>query len=257
VTVDRDPRPLRLCIVGLGRMGRAVERVAVARGHSVAHRVDPCGGDCAGPESIDASSVDVSMEFTTPEAALRNVLALIERGTPVVSGTTGWDDRIDEARAAARDAGVGFLWSPNFSLGMQLLFRLAALTSGWMGRLDGFAPFVEERHHAGKRDSPSGSAARLAALVVASSPGKREFGAAPDDGPIPAERVAVASIRAGSIPGDHTVGWDGPFETLELSHRVRDRAVFAEGAVRAAEWLAGRDSPHDIEEMLEDLLPGF
>ncbi len=248
-------RPLRVGVVGLGRMGRAVESVALARGHTIARRIDPRGGEIARCDELDSEAVDVAIEFTTPDAAPRNVRTLIERGTAVVSGTTGWDEHLMEIRGIARERRVGFMWSPNFSLGMQAMFRLVDRASALMGRLDGFAPFVTELHHAGKRDAPSGSARRLAEIVVERTPGKSHFGFVRDGHEVERERVPVASVRAGWIPGEHTVGWDGAFETLELTHRVRDRSVFAEGAVRAAEWIAGRDGPHGIEDMLEDLLP--
>lgn len=252
-------RGLNLALVGYGRMGKAVETVALARGHRIRSRVDPSAPGATHttlvPEALEGA--DAALEFTAGPGAPAVVAALIDAAIPVVSGSTGWAPRLEELQARAAKRGVAFLWAPNFSLGVQVLFRMTDLAAGWLGALAGFAPYVVEEHHQAKRDAPSGTARRLGEIVVERTPGKSRWGLAPDDRPPPADLVPVAWIRAGAIPGNHVVGWDGPGESLELIHRVRERAVFAEGAVRAAEWVIGRPGPHTLEEMLADLLPGF
>lgn len=246
---------LGIGIVGMGRMGAEIERIARERGHDVMLRVDPSmrgGADASLPEAL--GRLDVVLEFTEPAAAAGNVRELLGRGVSVVSGTTGWDPEVGSARELANESGAGFLWAPNFSLGVNILFRLVDRAARWLGQAGGFSPYLVESHHDGKKDGPSGTARRLAASLVEGTPGKSGFGPAPADAAIAPDQVPVAWVRAGAIPGEHRVGWDAPGETIEIVHRARQRSVFAFGAVRAAEWLAGRQGAFTIEEMLDDLL---
>ncbi len=249
---------LRLALVGYGQMGRAIEVVAAERGHRVVARIDPVAAGADRPTITPdlRDEVDVAVEFSVPEAAPGNVARLLEMGIPTVSGTTGWAERLGETRALAERLGTGFLWAPNYALGVQVFFRVVERAATWFGRVGGFDPWIFEAHHARKKDAPSGTARRLAELVVAGTPGKERFGCAPDDAPPPPDLVPVGWVRAGQIPGSHRVGWDGPGESIEIVHVARDRGIFARGAVRAAEWLAGRGGAHTIGEMLDDLLAG-
>jgi 4-hydroxy-tetrahydrodipicolinate reductase len=237
-------------------MGRAIEAAARHRGHLVALRVDPgCSeGEIAGSVPALLPEIDVALEFSEPAAAAGNVRALLDARVPVVCGTTGWGEALPEARERAREQEVGFLWAPNFALGVNLLFRLVGLASSWLGATGGFAPYLVEAHHDGKKDGPSGTAGRLAELLVEHTPGKTRFGPAPAQGRIDPELVPVGWVRAGAIPGEHRIGWDAAEETIEIVHRARSRELFATGAVRAAEWLEGRSGPFTLDEMLDDLL---
>ena len=249
-------RPLHLAIVGWGRMGHALAAAAEARGHRIALRVDPAGtgADARDIDHADLAGIDVALEFTQAEAAPHTVHRLLEAGRPVVSGTTGWSHGLEAARALARERGVGFLWAPNFSLGVQALFRVVDRAASLYGAIGGFAPYLVEEHHQAKRDAPSGTALRLAQSLVERTPGKTRWEVAPTGAPVPPEVVSVAWVRAGEIPGTHRLGWDGPGETIEIVHRARDRAVFAHGAVRAAEWLVGQPGPRTLDEMIDDML---
>lgn len=250
---------LSIAVVGYGKMGHAIEEAARRRGHRVTLRVDPLGGDVRGVDEIDEAasrSIDIALEFSAPETAARNVKELLDKGVPVVCGSTGWDVELEAARELARERGIGFLWAPNFALGVQLTFRIVEQAARQLGALSGFAPFLVEEHHDAKRDAPSGTARRLAEILVKQTPGKRRYAAAPPTKPIAADCVPVAWVRAGAIPGTHRVGWDGPGETLEITHRVRDRGVFAAGAVQAAEWTVTERGPRSIDDMLDAVLAG-
>ncbi|MDQ7006741.1 MAG: 4-hydroxy-tetrahydrodipicolinate reductase [Acidobacteriota bacterium] len=248
-------RPLRLALVGYGKMGRAIEALAPERGHRVVARVDPTLPEGEGT-SLDtlAGSCDVAFEFSSPAAGADNVGRLIRQGVPVVSGTTGWSDRLGALQAEADRRGVGFLWAPNFSLGVNLLFRLAATAARALGELGEFSPWLWEAHHDAKQDGPSGTACRIAEIVVEQTPGKTRYGPAPAEGAVDPELLPVAWIRAGSIPGEHRLGWDGPGESLEIIHRARSREIFAIGALRCAEWLVGRRGSARLEDMLDEIL---
>lgn len=247
---------LTLGLIGYGRMGREIDAAAAARGHTVALRVDP---EAEGETFVERlpdplPALDVALEFTEPGAAEANVLGLLEAGVPVVCGTTGWNEALPAARRRAVERGTGFLWAPNFALGVNLLFRLVDRAAAWLGAAGEYAPYLIESHHDGKKDGPSGTARRLAERLVERTPGKTGFAPAPAEGRIDPQQVPVAWIRAGAVPGEHRIGWDAPGETLEIVHRARSRNIFAGGAVRAAEWLVGRTGAFDLDDMLDDLL---
>ncbi len=246
---------LNVAIVGYGKMGRAIESVAREAGHRIVAIVDPVAAD-ATARAIHADALagaDVAIEFSIPSSGAANIRALLEVGCAVVSGTTGFPAELPALRALADERGVPFLWGPNYSLGIAVLARLVEKVAPWLAAA-GFDPYLFESHHAAKVDGPSGTARRLAELVVAGTPGKTEFGPAPAEGAVPPERVPVAWVRAGAVPGEHTLGWDATAETIEITHRARDRRVFAVGAVRAAQWLVGRPGAQVLEDMLNDVL---
>ncbi len=227
---------MRLAIVGNGKMGRAVAEIAEERGHvvhAIIGREENAGGAALRRERL--AGVDAAIEFTRPDAVVTNLERLIEAGIPTVTGTTGWSDdlpritRLVEARRGA------LLHAANFSVGVQLFLRAARdLAARFEGRPE-FDSFILEEHHAAKVDAPSGTAAALRRRLREADPA-REF--------------PITSVRAGSIPGTHVVTYDGPHDTVALSHVSRSRRGFAAGAVAAAEWLPGRAGVHDFEEML-------
>ena len=224
----------RIAIIGDGKMGHAIEQLAVEKGWKVAAFL----GERESASGINATTLgdaDVAVEFTQPDAAVANITASLRAGVPVVVGTTGWYDSLPEVTRIAKEAGTGLLWSPNFSLGVNVLIELARYAGTLMRPLGGFDAHIVETHHSRKKDAPSGTAIAI---------GK----AASDtlDQPIP-----TTSIRTGSVPGTHELIFDGAFEQLALSHLVRDRRVFAEGALKAADWLVGKRGVFTMRDVLE------
>ena len=247
---------LRLALVGYGKMGRAIEEIALERGHRISARIDPVSeGEEAAPRWKDlAGSSDIALEFTAPDCAAENILGLLREGVSVVSGSTGWTSALGRARDQARESGVSFVWAPNFALGINIMFRLVLAAAGWMEAAEGFAPYLSEAHHAGKKDGPSGTARKLAEIVLSRSSGKKRCERPPADGAIAEDVLPVSWIRAGRIPGEHRVGWDAEGETLEIVHRARDRSVFATGALRCAEWLFRHPGVYEFDEVLDSIL---
>lgn len=243
---------LRLVVVGYGRMGRAVVAAARARGHEIAAIVSPHAPEAAyrAVSALTPRAGDVAVEFTHGEAAEHVVHDLLERGIPTVSGSTGWSDGVERMRSLAAQREVGFLWAPNFSLGVAVAAELSSRAAVAFGALGGWSPYVIEEHHQAKRDAPGGTARLLADRIVRAMPGKTRYGVAPAGEPLPNDLVSVAWVRAGAIPGSHRVGFDTDFETLEIVHRVRDRATFAHGAVRAAEWVAPQRGPLTLQQFV-------
>ena len=226
---------MRIAIVGNGRMGRAVAELAEERGHAVRviGHAENTGGAALTAEGL--AGVDVAIEFTRPDAAVANLERLIEAGIPTVTGTTGWTAELPRIERLVRTRGGALLHAANFSVGVHLFLRAARdLAVRFAGRPE-FEAFILEEHHATKRDAPSGTAAVLRARVRETDP---------------ARECPVTSVRAGSIPGTHVLTFDGPHETISLSHVARSRKGYAAGALAAAEWLPGRSGVHDFETML-------
>lgn len=227
---------MRIAIIGTGRMGQAVAEVARSRGHDVVTMVS--GAENASAAALTAerlAGAEVAIEFTRPEAAPGNLRRLVELGIPVVTGTTGWGSELPGIQAAVEARGGALLHAPNFSTGVALLLRAARQLAAELAGREGFEAFMVDEHHGAKRDAPSGTALALQAALRAGDP---------------ARQFPVTSIRAGHHPGRHRVTWDSRFESIVLEHSARDRRVFAEGAVRAAEWLPGHTGVFTFADVL-------
>ncbi|MCG6923993.1 MAG: dihydrodipicolinate reductase [Acidobacteria bacterium] len=227
---------MRLLIVGHGRVGQLVERLAPDYGFEVAGILEiEQNPDGSGVTLERCREVDVAVDFSTAEATLATVPRLAEAGVNLVVGTTGWQEREAEVRGAVEGGGVGAVVAANFSLGANLMSALV----GTMGRLladkEAYGAWIHEAHHKAKVDSPSGTALMLKRALEAAG-----YGLAVD----------VSSTRAGWVPGTHSVGFDGPAESLTLTHAVRDRATFAHGALEAARWVKGRKGWFTMRDVL-------
>lgn len=229
---------MKALLVGYGKMGRAIEAALIQRGHGVAARYDRREAE---DFTSDLPLCDLAFEFTEPFAAPRLVPRMLSKKIPVLSGTTGWDTA--EAVRFATELSVPFLHSSNFSLGVAAMRRATAALAAALAPFREFHPGLVERHHSAKRDAPSGTAKALAADVTHAS-GRRD--------------VPIVSLRQGGVPGEHALFFEGEDETLELVHRARSRAIFAQGAVRAAEWMlgSGRRGPMTFDDFFNDASRG-
>jgi 4-hydroxy-tetrahydrodipicolinate reductase len=218
--------PVPVALVGMGRMGRALDALASERGCEVVARLDAVETS-RGLTVADLNGAQVAIEFTTPETALANAEALLGLGCPVVIGTTGWNDQLARLQGAVDSTGQAALWSPNFSLGVQLFLAIAEDAARRAREIAGFDVHVVETHHTAKKDAPSGTGIAIGERLE-SGLGR----------PVP-----ISSVRVGSVPGTHEVLFDAAFEQISLTHTARDRRVFADGALAAARWLAARRAP--------------
>jgi 4-hydroxy-tetrahydrodipicolinate reductase len=225
---------MHLLIVGHGRMGKLVEALAPEYGATVGAVVSGAGADAALRDE-DFGAIDVAIDFTLGEAVPRNLPLLAARGISVVIGTTGWAAHEGAMRDVAAKAGIGVLAASNFALGVNLFQLIVEEAARRFAPYQSYGAWVHELHHAAKKDAPSGTALQLKA-------GMERVGYS--------HLIDMASSRAGSIPGTHTVGFDGPADTVTLTHTVRDRAVFARGALQAARWLVGRRGWFTMRDML-------
>jgi 4-hydroxy-tetrahydrodipicolinate reductase len=224
-----------IAIIGDGKMGQAIREMAQARGWKVSALIgerESAGG--AGITRSMLGNADVAVEFTEPKAAVANITAALRAGVPVVAGTTGWYDQLPAVTQVANDAGTALLWSPNFSLGVNVLIELARYAGTLMRPLEEFDAHIVETHHSKKKDAPSGTAV---AIAKAASEGLKRA-------------IPTTSVRTGSVPGTHELIFDGLYEQLALTHVARDRRVFAEGALAAADWLVGKRGVFTMRDVL-------
>jgi 4-hydroxy-tetrahydrodipicolinate reductase len=228
--------PVRILIVGYGRMGRIVEELAAGNGCTVAGVLDiDLNANAGGLGDGAWRDVDVAIDFTTPDAVRQNLRRYAALGLNAVIGTTGWNAERDALRAVAEQAGIGVVAAPNFSIGAVLFEAVAARAGALLGPHAEFGAFLHEIHHDRKLDAPSGTALSIEAAVKAAGYPRK---------------IDVASSRVGHVPGVHTIGFDGPSETITLTHSVRDRGTFARGALLAAGWVKGRRGWFTMKDVL-------
>ena len=227
---------MRLLIVGHGRMGRLVEGLAPEYGFEVAGVLEiESNADGGGVTPERCRDVDVAVDFSTAAATVATVPRLAAAGVNLVVGTTGWQEQEAAVRKAVETAGVGAVVAANFSLGANLMNALTETLGRLLADKEAYGAWIHEAHHKAKVDAPSGTALMLKGALEAAG-----YGLAVD----------VSSTRAGWIPGTHSVGFDGPAESLTLTHAVRDRATFAHGALEAARWVTGRQGLFTMRDVL-------
>lgn len=251
---------MKAAIIGYGKMGREIEKILLERGHDVALVIDT--DNASDLDAAHLADVDVALEFTMPTTAYGNIRTCIEHATPVVSGTTGWTDRLPELQALCREKGGALFYASNYCLGVNLMFRLNRRLAEMVGRVGDYDVRIEEVHHTQKKDAPSGTAITLAEGVIEGMPGKRswvncapgiEHAANRVGSPAEAtpEQVVIGSVREGAVPGIHTVTYESEDDILELKHTIKNRRTLAMGAVIAAEFLCGKQGVYSMDDLLK------
>lgn len=213
-------------------MGRMIEQAATGRGFEVA-----CVVDVNGVERGNLQDVHVCIEFSQPDAVIENIKLAAGAGKPIVVGTTGWHEHLDEARAIVNANDIGFVYGSNFSIGVNLMFRISKYAASLFKNFSSYDPFIEEAHHQFKKDAPSGTALSLKQRV------ESEYN----------RETPTSSTRAGYFPGTHTVGFDSEVDTLTITHTARSRAGFAEGAIVAAQWILNRKGFYEFADICEQI----
>lgn len=236
---------MNLALVGYGRMGHEIERIAISRGHTVGLIIDVDNIDDL--NSLHLKGIDAVIEFTTPDAAFENISTCLKNSVPVVSGTTGWLDRYDEAADLCRSNDTAFIHSSNFSIGVNLLFRLNSELARLMKNYKDYSVSVEEIHHTKKLDAPSGTALKIVEGIINNHSGYKNWKPEEDasEGEIP-----VKAIREGMVPGTHTITWDSDIDSLTLKHEAKNRKGLAFGAVVAAEYISGRKGVFTMDNVM-------
>lgn len=229
----------RLAIIGYGKMGKLIERLAPEYGFEV--RAKFSGRDNPHAQALSHETLrgtDVAVEFTTPEAAPQNIRRLAVLGINTVVGTTGWLEQLPAMRAAIADGKTGLVWAPNFSVGVNLFLQTVARAAALFAKHPEYEAWAWEIHHSAKKDAPSGTLKKLAEEI-------RDAGYA--------RPLNLSSSRAGTIPGTHEIGFDSVDDTITLRHTARSREGFARGALQAARWIAGKKGFFEFKEILSEL----
>ena len=227
---------LRIALVGYGRMGKAIDAISDEHGCHVVERLDIHNNrNGEGLESSSLNDVDVAIEFSLPESVVANVTKLAARGINVIIGTTGWEKDEPVLRRLVEENHIGVVHAANFSLGVNLFEAIVERSAKLFAQHEDFGAWIHEGHHDAKKDAPSGTA-----LALKNSMQKIGY---------PRE-IDISSTRAGKLPGIHTVGYDGPFDTITLTHTARDRATFARGALEAARWVTNKQGWFTMRNVL-------
>lgn len=229
---------MNVAIIGYGKMGHEIEKVLLERGHRVVQKIDIDNRETALTEE-GMKGVDVAIEFTSPATAFDNIERCLRLGVPVLSGSTGWVERKAEIDALCNELGGAFFYSSNYSLGVNVLFRLNRWLAKAMAAFPQYSVKIEETHHIHKLDAPSGTAASLAAEMAEASEGR-----------VVVAKEDIISYREGEVPGIHTITYDSEEDTLSVSHSAKSRRGLALGAVLAAEWLVGRKGVFSMDDFL-------
>lgn len=227
---------MNLALIGYGKMGRLVEELALSRGHRVLFKTDIEGNEQG--QSLTAENflgVEVAVDFSVPDAVLRDVERITALGVSMVVGTTGWWSQLEKARSLVEKNRVGFVYGSNFSIGVNVFFQLMEAAASLFQQYSQYDPWIYEIHHRAKLDAPSGTALKLK-QILEKAYGQRPF--------------SVASNRAGTVPGEHTVGFDSESDTLTFTHTARSRLGFASGALHAAEWVQNHKGFYEFSATL-------
>ncbi|MCM1321938.1 MAG: 4-hydroxy-tetrahydrodipicolinate reductase [Bacteroides sp.] len=258
---------MKIALVGYGKMGHMIESVAVKRGNVIAATIDTYAADASVrassaeemAEAVKNCGAEGVIEFTNPDTVMGNISALLPLGIPIVVGTTGWSNHIDAVASLAETCGGTLFYAANFSIGVNLFYRIVSAAAALMKNFDEYDTAVWEAHHNQKADSPSGTALEIAAKIMAANSAKTEIVTDAFHSKPKPNQLHVSSTRIGSVPGTHSVFFDSPSDTIELTHMARSREGFAVGAVRAMAWLhAGLSNGSLLSGKLytmSDLLP--
>jgi 4-hydroxy-tetrahydrodipicolinate reductase len=229
---------MNLAIIGYGKMGRLVEQLAPEYGFNVSLRLDIADNENGrGITRERFRGTDVAVDFSVPAAVVTDIERLSSAGVNAVIGTTGWTEQMDRAKVAVETAGIGLVWSPNFSIGVNIFLRLVSEASRQFAPYKEYGAWAWEIHHSTKKDAPSGTLLKLVEEIKKADPNRR---------------VDVCSNRAGAHPGTHEIGFDSAADTITLRHTARSREGFARGALTAAKWVIGKKGWFEFSDVLFD-----
>jgi 4-hydroxy-tetrahydrodipicolinate reductase len=242
---------VNLALIGYGKMGKEVEHVAKERGVKILKIFELDNNTSGlGLTKDSLKGVDVCVDFSTPAAVIDNIEAAATCGKNIVVGTTGWYDQLGHVRTCVKEHKIGFLYAPNFSLGVNIFTQIVMDAARLFDRHAGYDVAINELHHRMKTDSPSGTALSLGAVVLQTMTRKSELVTETQHGQIKSHQLHVSSTRLGAVTGKHTVTFDAEYDTIELVHTAKNRRGFALGALVAAEWLKGKKGFYTMRDVI-------
>lgn len=237
---------MNIALVGYGRMGKEIEQIALSRGHQISLIVDENNKDSI--QENEYANTDVAIEFSLPESAFENTNKFLDRNIPVVSGTTGWLDKLPTIIDRCNTEGKTFFYASNYSLGVNLFFKLNKFLAKLMGNFTDYKVHIEETHHTKKLDAPSGTAITLAEGVMENNAHVKAWEKENTDDD---KKLFIDSFREGNVPGNHKVIYESGFDKIEIEHDAKSRKGFALGAVLAAEFVKGKKGYLTMDDLLE------
>lgn len=247
-------KALKIALIGYGRMGKMIHQIAEKRGHKVVACIDDANDKSW--DTLPSQQVDVAIEFTTPEVAEANVKRLCQMNIPVISGTTGWQTGLERVREEIRTSRQGtLLWASNFSIGVNLFFVINQEVARLMNQAKGYAPCLTETHHIHKLDAPSGTAITLAEGIISSMAERLSRWQLVDGtSELDTTTLPIQAVREGEVPGIHSISYTSAVDCITLTHEAFGREGFAEGAVVAAEFIAGKVGYYTMQDLLAHFL---
>ena len=230
---------MKIALIGYGAMGKLISALAENKTHEIAIVIDESDADLSAKELAEnLRGADAAIDFSSAGAVRKNTEACLLAGIPLVEGTTGWNDEREAIKNLVEAKNGAFVFGANFSIGVNLFYRIADYASELFARFEDYEAFIEEQHHSRKKDAPSGTALKLKEIVAKNI--EKEF--------------TVVSTRAGNIPGTHRVGFDGAADQIMLEHMARSREGFASGAILAAEWIVGRKGFYEFTNVMDEII---
>jgi 4-hydroxy-tetrahydrodipicolinate reductase len=236
---------MKIALLGYGKMGKAIEKIALDQGDQIVMKIT--SENTEGLTVDKLSEADVAIEFSRPETAFENICLCLEAGVPVVSGTTAWLDRLEEAKSLCKKHEGALFYASNFSVGVNILFAINRQLAELMGKQDEYQASIEEIHHVHKLDAPSGTAITLAEGLLQHLPGKSAWINEPTGSK---EELPIVSRRIEEVPGTHTVTYRSSVDSISIKHEAHSREGFARGALLAARWIIGKTGYYEMEDML-------
>ncbi len=239
---------MNIALIGYGKMGKTIEKIAIERGHNIVSIID-----IDNQQDFDSDafrSADVAIEFTTPATAVDNYFKAFAQGVPVVSGSTGWTTRMPEIKAVCDRGEATFFWTSNFSLGVNIFFALNKYLSALMDNFTDYTPEMKEIHHIHKLDHPSGTAITLAEGLINNVTRIDSW----TEDKTATSQLQINHEREGEVPGTHIISWDSEVDTITIEHKAKSRQGFALGAVVAAEWVSGQKGFLTMDQMMHGII---
>ena len=236
---------MKIGIIGYGKMGKAIEKMALHKGYEITYRIDSTNQKEL--TSLCKENIEIAIEFSQPSIAYNNIYTCLQQGIPVISGTTGWLAKMPEIEHMCKEQGGTFFYASNFSLAVNIFFKLNLLLAKYMHKLPEFDLVIEETHHVTKKDQPSGTAIKLAEDIIQNVSRRQSWRDTIEDSSI----LTIRSKRIADSIGTHVVNYSSPLESLELKHTANSRESFAQGVILVAEWLKGKKGVLGMEDFLQ------
>lgn len=241
---------MHLALIGYGKMGKEIERLAIERGWCVDLRIDI---DTPPVTSEDRKKIDVAIHFANAKTIIDDLIPWMEIRKPIVVGTTGWHEKLPELEKLVLKYQIGLLYSSNFSLGVNVFFQLIRMASQLLNKFPEYDAFIHEYHHKNKIDSPSGTALTMGQIILNNLDRKKEILTEASHSKIKPEQLHISSTRGGAVVGTHILTFDSASDSLELKHTAKDRSVFVQGTLLAAEWILNKKGLFTMEDVFKDI----